>query len=452
MIVTKMALPRRTFLRGLGATLALPLLDAMVPALSAISRTAANPVRRLGFIYVPNGVEMANWTPKGVGGNFDLTPILQPIASFKDQLVVITGLDQQQAENMGEGVGEHARASAVWLAGVRPKRTEGADVQLGTTVDQHAARELGKNTQLQSLELALEPSFMVGNCDNGYSCVYMNTISWRTPTTPLPMENNPRLVFERLFGEGGSAAERLSEMQKDRSILDSVSDDMLRLQRTLGHSDRRTLSDYLEGVRDVERRIQRAEDQSRAGESTLPDVLDRPVGIPDSFEEHAKLMYDLQVLAYQADITRVISFQVGREFSSRTFPNLGITDGHHTVSHHQNNPDRLAKLVKINTFHMSLFAYFLDKLRNTPDGSGSLLDHALFLYGSGISDGDAHSHLNLPLLMLGGAAGHVEGGRHLKYPKGTPMANLHLSVLEKVGVAVERFGDSTGRVDPLTEL
>jgi hypothetical protein len=452
MIITKMALPRRTFLRGLGATLSLPLLDAMVPALSALSRTPAKPVRRLGFVYVPNGVEMGNWTPQVVGADFELTQILQPLASFKDQLVVVTGLDQQQAENMGEGVGEHARASAVWLAGVRPKRTEGADVRLGTTVDQLAARELGAETQLQSLELALEPSFMVGNCDNGYSCVYMNTISWRTPTTPLPMENNPRLVFERLFGEGGTSAERLSEMRKDRSILDSVTEEMVRLQRMLGPSDRSTVSEYLEGVRDVERRIHRAEQQTLEGESPLPDVLERPVGIPDSFEEHAKLMYDLQLLAFQADITRVISFQVGREFSARTFPNLGITDGHHTISHHQNNPERLGKLVKINTFHLNLFSYFLDRLRQTRDGEGSLLDHALFLYGSGISDGDAHSHLNLPLLMVGGAAGQVEGGRHLKYAPGTPMANLHLSVLDKVGLRIDQFGDSNGRVDPLTEL
>jgi hypothetical protein len=444
MIITKVALPRRTFLRGIGATLALPLLDAMVPALSAMAKTAATPVRRLGFFYIPNGANMERWTPKADGRAFEFSPTLKPLEPFRNQVVVVSGLDQQRAENLGEGVGEHARASAVWLNGVRPKRTEGADVQAGVTADQLAAREIGADTPLTSLELALEPSFMVGNCDNGYSCVYMNTLSWRTETTPLPMENNPRLVFERMFGDGGSSAERRAEMTKDRSILDSVTADMARLQKSLGRGDRARVSEYVDGIREVERRIQRAEAQS--AESTLPTVLDRPVGIPETFDEHARLMYDLQALAFQADITRVITFQIGREFSPRTFPNLGVTDGHHTISHHQNNPERLDKYAKINTYHLELFAYFLDKLRSTPDGDGSLLDHSLLLYGGGISDGDKHSHLDLPLVLVGGSAGRVQGGRHVRYASGTPMNNLLLSILDKVGVRTERFGDATGQL------
>jgi hypothetical protein len=339
MIVTKMALPRRTFLRGLGATLALPLLDAMVPALSAASRTAAAPVRRLGFFYIPNGANMERWTPKGEGRTFDFSPILKPLEPFRDRVVVVSGLDQKQAENFGEGVGEHARASAVWLNGVRPKRTEGADVMAGTTADQLAAADIGAGTPLPSLELALEPSFMVGTCDNGYSCVYMNTLSWRTPTTPLPMENNPRLVFERMFGDGGTTGERRAEMKRDRSILDAVTGDMNRLLKTLGGDDRARVSEYVDGIREVERRIQRAETQT--DDTVLPDTLERPIGVPQSFDEHARLMYDLQALALQADITRVITFQIGREFSPRTFPNLGITDGHHTISHQQNNQERV---------------------------------------------------------------------------------------------------------------
>jgi hypothetical protein len=449
MIVTKKALPRRTVLQGLGAALALPLLDAMVPALSALSRTAAAPVRRLGFFYIPNGARMDTWTPAATGTGFGLPRILQPLAPYRDRLVVVSGLDHQQAENMGEGVGEHARASAVWLNGVRPKRTEGADVQAGTTADQLAAQALGRDTPLPSLELSLEPNFMVGNCDNGYSCVYMNTLSWRTPTTPMPMENNPRVVFERMFGEGGTAGERLEEMRRDRSILDAVAADMNRLQQALGASDRVKVTDYLDNVREVERRIQRAE--AKNGESALTGDLERPVGIPQTFDEHAKLMYDLQLLAFQADITRVITFQIGREFSPRTFPNLGVTDGHHSVSHHQNNPDRLEKLAKINVYHMELFTGFLKKMQAARDGDGSLLDHSLLLYGGGISDGDTHSHLNLPIVLLGGSAGHLRGGRHLKFPSGTPMSNLLVSVLDKVGARPDRFGDSNG-VIPLDSL
>src|SRR5581483_3291986 len=312
MIISKLALPRRTFLRGVGATLALPLLDAMVPALSAMGNTVAAPVRRLGFFYIPNGANMWQWTPENVGNGFTFSPTLKSLEPYRQHVVVLSGLDQKQAENFGEGVGEHARASAVWLNGVRPKRTEAADVRAGTTADQIAAAAIGGDTQLPSLELALEPSFMVGNCDNGYSCVYMNTLCWRTPTTPLPMENNPRLVFERMFGDGGSMQQRRAEMKKDQSILDSVTGDIARLQQTIGPSDRGRVNEYLDGVREVERRIQRAESQTQGDQASMPPDLQRPVGVPDSFEEHAKLMNDLQLLAFQADITRVITFQIGR--------------------------------------------------------------------------------------------------------------------------------------------
>jgi len=454
MIISKLALPRRTFLRGVGATLALPLLDAMVPALSAMGNTVAAPVRRLGFFYIPNGANMWQWTPENVGNGFTFSPTLKSLEPYRQHVVVLSGLDQKQAENFGEGVGEHARASAVWLNGVRPKRTEAADVRAGTTADQIAAAAIGGDTQLPSLELALEPSFMVGNCDNGYSCVYMNTLCWRTPTTPLPMENNPRLVFERMFGDGGSMQQRRAEMKKDQSILDSVTGDIARLQQTIGPSDRGRVNEYLDGVREVERRIQRAESQTQGDQASMPPDLQRPVGVPDSFEEHAKLMYDLQLLAFQADITRVITFQIGREFSPRTFPNLGITDGHHTISHHQMNPERLAKYARINAYHVELFSYFVDKMRSTPDGDGSLLDHSLLLYGGGISDGDKHSHLALPTLLVGGAAGRVKGDRHVKLSSGTPMNNLLLTVLDKAGVHTDEFGDATGELplDYLSEV
>jgi hypothetical protein len=440
MIITRMALPRRTFLRGMGATLALPLLDAMIPALTAAAKTAAKPVPRMGCIYVPQGENMFLWTPKGEGTAFELSPILSPLADFKDQVIVPSGLAHRMAEAMGDGNGEHSRASAVWLNGVHPKRTEGADVQAGITVDQIAAREFGRDTPLPSLEVALENSYVVGNCDNGYSCVYTNTISWRTPTTPLPMEHNPRVVFELLFGEGGTAEQRLSRMAEDRSILDSVTDDIARLERTLGAGDRARVDQYLDAVREIERRIQRAEAQ--AGQSTLPPTLDRPVGIPETFDEHAKLMYDLVALAFQADITRVFSFLIGREQTNQAYPEIGVPDPHHAMSHHGHNTEKLDKYAKIGTYHIQLLAYFLDKLRATADGDGNLLDRSMILYGSGISDGDQHSHVDLPNVLVGGAMGMK--GRHVKYPPYTPMANLFVTMLNQLDIPTEKIGDSTG--------
>ena len=451
MIITKMSLPRRTFLRGIGATLALPLLDAMVPAATALANTVAKPLPRLGFIYIPNGANMLAWTPDGESGPLELSSSLQPLSRVRDQVVIPTGLDHRQAEAWGDGNGEHSRASTVWLNGVHPKRTEGADVEAGTTVDQLAAEQLGQDTPLPSLELALENSFVVGNCDNGYSCVYTNTFSWRSPTTPLPMEHNPRVVFERLFGEGGTDEQRALRLAEDRSILDAVHEDMTRLGQTLGAGDRSRVTQYLDAVREIERRIQRAESQS---DVALPEVLDRPVGIPESFDEHAKLMFDLQVLAFQADITRVFTFLIGREQTAQSFPEIGVPDPHHAMSHHQMDVEKLEKYAKINTYQVSLLAGFLEKLQATPDGDGTLLDQAMILYGGGISDGDQHSHMDLPLILAGGGAGQLQGGRHLKFKDETPMANLLLAILGKAGVRVDELGDSTGELslEPLGDV
>ena len=450
MIITRKCLPRRTFLRGAGATLALPLLDSMVPALSATARTAANPVRRLGFIYFPHGSvswapeEQNTWTPRGKGGPLELSPILQRLEPVKSRTLVLTNMEHRNAQGNGtDGNAEHTRSNASWLSAARPKMTEGADVRLATTVDQIAARKLCRDTRLPSLELTLENSFLVGNCDNGYNCVYVNTLSWSSPTTPLPMENNPRMVFERLFGDGGTVDERRAEMRRDRSILDSVTEDMARLVNSLGAGDRVRVDQYVDAVREVERRIQRAEAQ--AGESTLT-LPDRPVGIPETYDEHARLLLDLLLLTYQADITRVFSLQLGREQSARTFPWVGVNEGHHAVSHHQDDPRKIASIAAINTYHVELLSYFVEKLAATPDGDGSLLDHSMVLHGSGMSNGNLHNHKNLPLVLIGGGAGRLKGGRHIRFAELTPMANLLLGLLDKAGVPADSFGDSTGRV------
>ena len=449
MIITKLSLPRRTLLRGIGATVALPLLDAMVPALSALSTTAAAPVQRLGFVYIPNGAVMQQWTPDQAGRGFTLSPILQPLAPFKDQLTVVSGLAHGQAEPLGDGNGEHSRASATWLNGVHPKQTEGADVQAGMTADQIAARDLGRDTPLPSLELAIDLDGLVGNCENGYSCVYLNTVSWRSSTTPLPMENNPRVVFERLFGDGGTTAQRVAEMRRDRSILDSVTDDLSALERTIGGGDRARLDQYLDSVRALERRIQLAEAQSADAE--LPD-LERPVGIPGTYEDHVTLMFDLVSLAYQADITRVFTFMLGRELGGRTYPHLGVPDPHHGLSHHRNDPEKLDKLARINTYHMGLFAHLLEQMQSAQDGDGSLLDHSMLMYGGGLGDSNDHAHFDLPELVVGGGSGGLQGGRHLRYPKDTPVNNLLVSMLDKAGVPAEHFGDATGQIKELADI
>src|SRR5436190_2659789 len=444
MIITKMALPRRTFLRGVGAAVALPLLDAMVPALTAASQTAAAPVRRLGFVYIPNGAIMDQWTPAAEGKGFEFTPILKSLKRHRDKVVVVSNLASRPAEAAeGEGSGDHARASAVWLTGIHPKRTEGADVRGGKTIDQIAADELGRDTQLRSLEVAAEDFTAVGGCDIGYACSYVNTLSWRTPTTPLPMQTDPRVVFERLFGEGLGADQRRRQLSQDQSILDAIVGQVGSLRKQLGAADGARVNEYLDSVREVERRVQKME--ARVGEHI--DIPTMPVGVPDLYDDHVKLMYDLLALAFQADVTRVTTFMLAREASTRTYSHIGVPDPHHAISHHGNAPDKIEKHAKINAYHMSLFAYFLDRLRSTPDVDGTLLDHSLLLYGGCISNGNLHTHSPLPTLLAGGACGHLAGGRHLKVAAETPMSNLLCTILEKVDVPVERLGDSTGRVD-----
>lgn len=447
MYISQLALPRRTFLRGLGSAIALPLLDAMVPALSALANTPAKPARRLGFVYVPNGVIQDQWVPRTAGAGFDLSPTLKPLERVKDHLLVVSGLAQKQAESFGDGNGDHARGCASWLNGIHPKRTEGAGVQAGTTVDQIAARELGQLTRLPSLELALESQERgLGSCDNGYACVYINTISWRSPTSPVPMEIHPRVVFDRLFGDGGSADARLAQARRSRSVLDSVRQEVASLEKSLGASDKTKVNEYLESVREVERRIQKAEAQTGELSLTLPD---RPTDIPEEFAEHMRLMFDLQVLAFQADITRVTSLLIGREQSGRSFPEIGIAEPHHSLSHHRDDPVFIAKKAKIDAYHVQLYAYFLEKLKATPDGDGSLLDHSVILYGGGLGNPNLHEHSNLPVLLAGSAGGQLKTGRHLACPENTPMTNLLVALLDKVGVRTESLGDSTGRLEHL---
>lgn len=446
MTITKLALPRRTFLRGIGASLALPLLDAMVPAATALAQTAANPVRRLGFVYIPNGVIQDQWVPATTGAGFDFSPTLSPLAPFRDRLLVASGLAHRQADSFGDGNGDHPRATAVWLSGVHAWERRGrigpTAIQLGTTADQLAARDLGRATPLPSLELVLEKPTAI-SCDSG-DCFYSNTISWRDPTTPLEMEPHPRVVFERLFGDGGSPASRRAQVRQSGSILDSVAQEALSLERTLGPSDRNKLSEYLDSVRDLEQRIGRAEARGEQAEIDLPD---RPIDVPEDFEEYAKLMFDLMALAYQTDVTRVGTLMMARETSPRTFPQIGVPDQHHTVSHHRNDSDYMARKAKIDTYHITLLAHFLDRLRNTPDGDGNLLDHSMIVYGGGIGNGNLHEHTNLPCLVAGGGGGRLQGSRHLAYKEDTPMANLLLSVLDKAGVRVDELGDSTGMLN-----
>jgi len=444
MIITKMSLPRRTFLRGVGVTIALPWLDAMVPALSAAPSTAP---QRLGFLYVPNGMFLPNFHPAGDGGTtFELTPILQPLAPVREHIVVVSGLSNMPVLANDQGGGVHTRNHAGWLSGTLPKRTEGANITSAKTVDQYAADKPGADTPLRSLELTLESNFQVGNCEAGYSCAYLNSTSWRSPNQPLPHEADPRVVFERLFGDGGSVAARIVEMRKDRSILDSVMQSVASLKKRLGIDDRAVMGDYLDSVREVEQRIQRAE-RANAG-SPLPTV-EQPSGIPEEYDDHAKLLMDLQLLAYQGDVTRVSCLQIGRELSNRTYPWIGVPEAHHGVSHHQRDPHNIQQKTRIDAYNMSLFARLLEKMRDTRDGEGSLLDHTLFLYGAGMGDGDRHTPLDLPVLLAGGACGELKGGRHVKYPENTPFMNLCLTLLAKVGVTVERLGDSTG---PLSNL
>jgi hypothetical protein len=448
MIITRKALPRRTFLRGIGATMALPLLDSMVPALAAAPLAGTQSPSRLAFVYIPNGVIMDQWTPGTLGSHYELPSILEPLAPFRDDMLVLSGLAHRTGRAYdGEGPGDHARASATFLTGVHPKRTEGADLRSGTSIDQIVAREFRKHTQLASLEVALDSTDVVGTCDTGYSCAYSNTLCWSSPTTPMPMENKPRAVFERLFGDSASTdpAQLRARMQEEGSILDFVTQDVARLLMQLGRKDQAKLTEYLDSIRDIERRIQIAEGQS---DRKLPS-LERPVGVPPTFTEHCKLMMDLQVLAFQTDMTRVMTFMMGREQNTRVYNELGIKDAYHPLTHHQNDATKVAKVLQIDILHSQMFAYFLEKMRSTPDGDGSLLDHSMVVYGSSLSDGNFHLHYDLPILLVGGGNGRLKGGRHLRYPEDTPMTNLFLTLLDKLEIPLENLGDSNGRLDLL---
>jgi len=440
--ITKKALPRRTVLRGIGSLVALPLLGAMVPALTATGRTAAAPISRLGFFYAPNGMFLPNFHPAGNGGrDYKITRILTPLKDYREQMTVVSGLSNNGLVSPNEGGGVHTRAHGGWLSGVLPKRTEGADIEAGKTVDQFAADELGKNTSLRSLELTTDSNFTVGNCENGYSCTYQNSTSWRSPTTPLYHERDPRVVFQRLFGNGGSVEARLAQMQTDRSILDSVTDSINQLERKLGPSDRIVMEEYLNAVREIERRIQRTAQNNASG--PLP-TAQQPAGVPDTYEEHVDTLFEMLVLAYQADITRVSCFQMARELSGRTYPNIGVPEGHHTVSHHQLNPHNIEQYTKINIHQVSLFSKLIDRMHNTPDGDGSLLDHSIMMYGTGMGDGDHHTPYDLPVILVGGGSGQMKGGQHIRYAMHTPFMNLGLTLLDKVGVKVDSISDSTG--------
>jgi hypothetical protein len=435
-------------LRGIGASLALPLLDSMAPALRGFEKGKAAPVNRFAAIYQPNGMNMQMWLPSGEGPAFEFSPTLKPLEPYRDRVLVLTGLNSKpepMAANLP--VGFHSRASTRFLTDVQPKPTEGSDLLAGVSVDQIAAKELGQYTQLASLELSLEPADSGGAGDPGFSKVYVDTISWRAPTTPLPMENNPRTIFERMFGDSGTtdAATRLARIREERSILDSVSEAAQDLGRGLGPSDRAKLTEFFDSIRDVERRIQRAEEQSSRD---LPS-FEHPPGIPATLTEHAKLLYDLQVLAFQCDMTRLVTFMLAHEFSGRTYPEVGVPDAHHAISHHQGDPERLAKLAKIDQFNVSLFAYLVEKLRSTPDGDGSLLDHSMLVYGAGMSDSNAHDPRNLPIVLVGGGCGTLKGGRLVRLQKDTPLGNLHISILRRLGVRVDKIGDSSGELSEL---
>jgi Protein of unknown function (DUF1552) len=447
-IITGKHLERRTFLRGMGATIALPMLDAMRPALA--TQPASAPLR-LAFAYIPNGVTMRDWKPAATGSDFEFPRILKPLEPFRNDLFVLSGLDHHNAESLGDGGGDHARAGACFLTGVHPKKTSGADIQAGVSVDQIVARKFDSVTRVPSLELGCEDSRTVGNCDSGYSCAYTNSISWRGPKTPMPPETNPRLAFERLLGDAdfnSTPEQRAARAAERKSILDVVNGRTRSLMREVGASDRRKLDEYLTGIREIERRIQMAEKDER----TFKPDMEKPSGIPVSFSEYVKIMFDLQVLAFQADITRVSTLIFGREGSVRTYREVGVSDPHHPLSHHRNVPENLDKLAKINTLHAGLFAYFLDRLKKTREGDGTLLDRSMIVYGSAICDGNSHSHTDLPVILAGGANGKVKPGRHIVYPKGTPMTNLYVALLDHMDIPTETFGDSNGKLEHLTEL
>jgi Protein of unknown function (DUF1552) len=447
MFVTKKTISRRTVLRGVGTAVALPLLDAMVPAFATAAST--KPVRRLGVVYHPNGIIYDQWLPKGVGSEFELSPTLAGLQPFKDKLIVVTGLFSDQAEALGDGGGDHSRACGSYLTGVHVKKSD-TNLENAVSMDQIAAKVFERDTQLSSLQMTADENSLLGSCDLGYSCAYSSTISWLTPTLPLMAENNPRVLFQRMFGSSDSTDPRVraARLTQDKSLLDSVSDRVNQLQHELGAADNRKMNDYLASLRDVERRIQKAEEQSS---KELPDVA-QPAGIPEKFEDQVRLLYDLQLLAFQSDLTRVTTFMYGREQTARPYPQIGVPEPHHPLTHHQGNPEKMAKCAKIQRYHIGLFAEYLDKLSKTPDGDGTLLDHVILLFGSGISNSDRHTHGPLPTFLAGGGCGTLKGGRHLVYPEHTPLTNLQLTLLHKLGVPAEKLGDSNGEFKALSEL
>ncbi len=443
-------LQRRTFLRGLGGAIALPMLDAMMPAVGAAAAVTASPTR-LVFTYMPIGTTMAQWLPKTTGRDYEMTRILKPLEPFRQDFSVLSGLDHANAEALGDGPGDHARAGACFLTGVHPRKTAGSDIQVGTSVDQIAAQQIGSRTRLASLELGCEDTRVVGACDSGYSCAYQNSVSWRNASSPMLPEINPRAVFERLFGSDDlklSPEDKQRRLRSRRSILDLASEDTQRLNGKLGAADRRKVDEYLYSVREVEKQIESAEKQDNA---FVPSI-DKPAGVPILFADYLKLMFDMQVLAMQADQSRVFSFMIGREGSLRTYGEIGVPEPHHPLTHHRNNPDSIEKVTKISTFHATQFAYFLQRLKDTKDGDGNLLDHSMIVYGSAIADGNAHSHNNLPVLLAGHGGGALKPGSHVQYKPGTPMTNLYLSLLDVVGVQQDKIGDSTGRLNYLSDI
>jgi hypothetical protein len=440
MFITRKHMPRRTFLRGAGATIALPLLDSMLPAATALANTAAKPQTRYSFLHLPHGAIMSQWTPQTVGKNFEITPILEPFAPYKDYMTVISNLDHQMATSQSpeEAAGDHDRTASVFLSGAHIKKTAGQDIHAGITVDQVLATHMGQDTPLPSLEMCIEDVGALGVCGAGYSCAYSNTIAWSSPTSPLPMERNPQVIFERLFGAGGTPEERLERKQTQASILDSVVVEVSALGRGLGANDRARLDDYLQDIREIERRIALAQERAAVATGERPELAELP------FEEHVNLMFDLQIMAFKTDITRIATMMLSRDLSGAVFPESGVPDGYHAISHHQDNPTRMDRYAKLNTYHMSIMARFLEKLKATPDGEGNLLDHSLLLYGSPMSNSNAHDHYPLPVVVFGRGAGRYHGNTHVMAQPRTPMANLFLSIAAKEDIKLDRFGDSTG--------
>ena len=449
MILTRKHLPRRSFLKGMGAVVALPVLDAMTPAFANASQVPKAPMR-LAFTYVPNGITMGDWTPAAEGAAFEFTRIMKPLEPFRSDLLVVSGLAHKNGGALGDGPGDHARAAASYLTGVHPRKTAGADIQNGISVDQIAAQHLAEETRFASLELGCDDSRTVGNCDSGYSCAYTNSLAWRGPATPMPPETNPRLVFERLFGDIDTTLSpevRARRLRYRRSILDLVGQRTTQLSADLGTSDKRKLDEYLTSIREIERRIERAEQDM----THLAPVIDKPTGIPVEYPDYVNLMFDLQLIAFQTDQTRVITMMMGREGSMRTYPEIGIPDPHHPLTHHRGNPEWIEKVTQVNTLHVKLFAGFVAKLKATPDGDGGLLDHSMIVYGSGLSDGNRHAHDDLPIVMVGHGGG-LRTGSHMVYPKQTPMTNLYLTLLDRMGVPAEKIGDSTGMIEHLADV